>query len=419
MREGAPRVGTRTHRVPAAALLRYHWHQSSSSPCLQLTASPWDLATWDLFDLVGNPGAAHGCPGLSRLNNCVVLKKHISKMLEYEVPAQEVKAPADSLKPYRVRNQAYSFPCHRWRLELLALLNYEDPRGAHLPRVHPLPIHKAVSQMLAGEPVHLFAERAQVQAVLALAVGGLPSSHASEWHFAQAVTMPCMHRKNKNRAERTPEEACGGPDRKGFSARSGVGAKPHTGSQRGPRTGTPPCLHSCGRVPTAEGGEERELLASARPDTQLPAHAGFLRPQPPTPKRVAAPHFCLPVWLSALGPVKPDGSVSRSGLVLFHFLVLTPSASETVWFTSPSVGKKGVACLLQAELVNYERVKEYCLKVLKKEGENFKALYRSGVAFYHLGDYDKALYYLQEARTRQPTGSPRNPCLRLYGCMQS
>nr|XP_033807707.1 tetratricopeptide repeat protein 9A [Geotrypetes seraphini]XP_033807708.1 tetratricopeptide repeat protein 9A [Geotrypetes seraphini] len=61
------------------------------------------------------------------------------------------------------------------------------------------------------------------------------------------------------------------------------------------------------------------------------------------------------------------------------------------------------ACLLQAELVNYERVKEYCLKVLKKEGENFKALYRSGVAFYHLGDYDKALYYLKESRSRQPT----------------
>ncbi|KYO21671.1 tetratricopeptide repeat protein 9A [Alligator mississippiensis] len=61
------------------------------------------------------------------------------------------------------------------------------------------------------------------------------------------------------------------------------------------------------------------------------------------------------------------------------------------------------ACLLQAELVNYERVKEYCLKVLKKEGENFKALYRSGVAFYHLGDFNKALYYLKEARSRQPT----------------
>ncbi|XP_009865964.1 PREDICTED: tetratricopeptide repeat protein 9A-like [Apaloderma vittatum] len=63
------------------------------------------------------------------------------------------------------------------------------------------------------------------------------------------------------------------------------------------------------------------------------------------------------------------------------------------------------ACLLQAELVNYERVKEYCLKVLQKEGENFKALYRSGVAFYHLGDFNKALYYLKEARSRQPTGT--------------
>ncbi|XP_060684808.1 tetratricopeptide repeat protein 9A [Hemiscyllium ocellatum] len=61
------------------------------------------------------------------------------------------------------------------------------------------------------------------------------------------------------------------------------------------------------------------------------------------------------------------------------------------------------ACLLQAELVNYERVKEYCLKVLKKEGDNFKALYRSGVAYYHLGDYDKALHYLKEARNREPT----------------
>uniref|UniRef100_A0A4W3K0X0 Uncharacterized protein n=1 Tax=Callorhinchus milii TaxID=7868 RepID=A0A4W3K0X0_CALMI len=61
------------------------------------------------------------------------------------------------------------------------------------------------------------------------------------------------------------------------------------------------------------------------------------------------------------------------------------------------------SCLLQAELVNYERVKEYCLKVLKKERDNFKALYRSGVAYYHLGDYDKALHYLKEARDRQPT----------------
>ncbi|XP_062325339.1 tetratricopeptide repeat protein 9A [Osmerus eperlanus] len=61
------------------------------------------------------------------------------------------------------------------------------------------------------------------------------------------------------------------------------------------------------------------------------------------------------------------------------------------------------ACLLQMELVNYERVKEYCLKVLCKEGENFKALYRSGVAYYHLGDFHKALHYLNESHKQQPS----------------
>ncbi|KAL8220074.1 UNVERIFIED_CONTAM: Tetratricopeptide repeat protein 9B [Gekko kuhli] len=60
------------------------------------------------------------------------------------------------------------------------------------------------------------------------------------------------------------------------------------------------------------------------------------------------------------------------------------------------------ACLLQSELVNYERVREYCLKVLAKEKSNFKATYRAGVAFYHLGDYDNALLYLRQARSREP-----------------
>ncbi|KAM4605847.1 tetratricopeptide repeat protein 9A-like [Discoglossus pictus] len=61
------------------------------------------------------------------------------------------------------------------------------------------------------------------------------------------------------------------------------------------------------------------------------------------------------------------------------------------------------ACLLQSELVNYERVKEYCLKVLERQNSNFKATYRAGIAFYHLGDYGNALLYLKEARTREPT----------------
>ncbi|XP_053545096.1 tetratricopeptide repeat protein 9B [Bombina bombina] len=61
------------------------------------------------------------------------------------------------------------------------------------------------------------------------------------------------------------------------------------------------------------------------------------------------------------------------------------------------------ACMLQSELVNYERVKDYCLKVLEKQKSNFKATYRAGIAFYHLGDYGNALIYLKDARSREPT----------------
>ncbi|XP_027031877.1 tetratricopeptide repeat protein 9B [Tachysurus fulvidraco] len=61
------------------------------------------------------------------------------------------------------------------------------------------------------------------------------------------------------------------------------------------------------------------------------------------------------------------------------------------------------ACLLQSELVNYERVKEYCLKVLGHQQDHFKAMYRAGIAFYHLGDYDCALRYLRDAKSREPT----------------
>lgn len=65
-----------------------------------------------------------------------------------------------------------------------------------------------------------------------------------------------------------------------------------------------------------------------------------------------------------------------------------------------------IACLLQSELVNYERVKEYCLKVLGHQQDHFKAMYRAGIAFYHLGDYDCALRYLRDAKSREPAGRP-------------
>ncbi|GCB83487.1 hypothetical protein scyTo_0024273, partial [Scyliorhinus torazame] len=55
------------------------------------------------------------------------------------------------------------------------------------------------------------------------------------------------------------------------------------------------------------------------------------------------------------------------------------------------------ACLLLSEKVNYERVRDYCLKVLARQASNTKALYRVGVALYNIGDYDQALHYLSEA----------------------
>lgn len=56
------------------------------------------------------------------------------------------------------------------------------------------------------------------------------------------------------------------------------------------------------------------------------------------------------------------------------------------------------------EPVNYERVKEYSQKVLERQPDNAKALYRAGVASFHLQDYDQAQYYLLAAVNRQPKG---------------
>lgn len=82
--------------------------------------------------------------------------------------------------------------------------------------------------------------------------------------------------------------------------------------------------------------------------------------------------------------------------LFFFFLPLTTQNLSALFFLA--------ACLLQSELVNYERVKEYCLKVLSHQRDHFKAMYRAGIAFYHLGDYECALRYLREAKNREPTG---------------
>ncbi|XP_075783429.1 tetratricopeptide repeat protein 9A [Pelodiscus sinensis] len=104
--------------------------------------------------------------------------------------------------------------------------------------------------------------------------------------------------------------------------------------------------------------------------------------------------------LELKGLPPPEPSASASGAACAPLTAEQRQSAESIEIDCYN---SLAACLLQAELVNYERVKEYCLKVLKKEGENFKALYRSGVAFYHLGDFNKALDYLKEARSRQPT----------------
>ncbi|XP_010870705.1 tetratricopeptide repeat protein 9B [Esox lucius] len=82
---------------------------------------------------------------------------------------------------------------------------------------------------------------------------------------------------------------------------------------------------------------------------------------------------------------------------------LTEEQRRTVEITEIECYDSLTACLLQSELVNYERVKEYCLKVLGHQRDHFKAMYRAGIACYHLGDYECALRYLGDAKAREPS----------------
>ncbi|XP_063763935.1 tetratricopeptide repeat protein 9B [Eleginops maclovinus] len=82
---------------------------------------------------------------------------------------------------------------------------------------------------------------------------------------------------------------------------------------------------------------------------------------------------------------------------------LTEEQRRAVEITEIECYDNLTACLLQSELVNYERVKEYCLKVLSHKRDHFKAMYRAGIAFYHLGDYECALRYLRDAKNREPS----------------
>ncbi|KAK1335461.1 hypothetical protein QTO34_003247 [Cnephaeus nilssonii] len=81
---------------------------------------------------------------------------------------------------------------------------------------------------------------------------------------------------------------------------------------------------------------------------------------------------------------------------------LTPTQEHMLHTTQTDCYNNLAACLLQMEPVNYERVKEYSQKVLERQPDNAKALYRAGVAFFHLQDYDQARHYLLAAVNRQP-----------------
>lgn len=67
-------------------------------------------------------------------------------------------------------------------------------------------------------------------------------------------------------------------------------------------------------------------------------------------------------------------------------------------FTYPS------ASLLQKQNVDYARVQEYSLRVLKWRPNDVKALYRAGVATLELGDAETARQYLAKACSEQPNG---------------
>ncbi|XP_070983532.1 tetratricopeptide repeat protein 9B-like [Oncorhynchus clarkii lewisi] len=99
-----------------------------------------------------------------------------------------------------------------------------------------------------------------------------------------------------------------------------------------------------------------------------------------------------------------DGTTgSEVNLLSQASVKLTEEQRRTVEITEIECYDSLTACLLQSELVNYERVKEYCLKVLGHQRDHFKAMYRAGIACYHLGDYDCALRYLRDAKHREPS----------------
>ncbi|XP_041035861.1 tetratricopeptide repeat protein 9C-like isoform X1 [Carcharodon carcharias] len=103
-------------------------------------------------------------------------------------------------------------------------------------------------------------------------------------------------------------------------------------------------------------------------------------------------HWAL-MHLRGLDPSEPTPLQAFGG----EKAQLSPEQVERLHSTECDCYNNLAACLLLSEKVNYERVRDYCLKVLDRQAANTKALYRAGVALYNIGDYDRALHYLTEA----------------------
>ncbi|XP_013861703.1 tetratricopeptide repeat protein 9C [Austrofundulus limnaeus] len=81
---------------------------------------------------------------------------------------------------------------------------------------------------------------------------------------------------------------------------------------------------------------------------------------------------------------------------------LTPEQDSLLRKTQVDCYNNLAACLLQKQKVDYARVLEYSLRVLRWQPGNVKALYRAGVATLEIGDAESAKQYLTQACRAQP-----------------
>ncbi|TNN81882.1 Tetratricopeptide repeat protein 9C [Liparis tanakae] len=81
---------------------------------------------------------------------------------------------------------------------------------------------------------------------------------------------------------------------------------------------------------------------------------------------------------------------------------LTPEQEASLRSTQVDCYNNLAACLLQKPSVDYSRVRDYSLRVLKWRPGDVKALYRAGVATLEMGDALTAKQYLTQASREQP-----------------